>query len=434
MSDKKDVVNIVWLHRDIRIDDNRAMQMAIKDGKSVLVIYIFDDNLIRNKSVNLPGLKFLYEQLQILNIKLLKYGSSVLIKKGDPITVFEEILEQFNINCIFANTEYEPYSILRDDKLKEFCLQRNIGFQLSKDHVIYGPEEVMKADGLPYQVFTAYKNKWLQLIEEESFHFEPLSFELFYKSIFSFPSKSELGINEIHQPVKSFSLDHIDEYQAKRDFPYLDAGSYLGPYLRYGVISIRKLVKQIMNADPVFLSAIIWREFFIQILYHFPYVVDSSFKKKYDFVGWDNNEKLFLLWQQGKTGYPIVDAGMRELNETGYMHNRVRMVTASFLCKHLLIDWRWGESYFASKLQDYELASNNGNWQWVAGSGCDAAPYFRVFNPITQQKKFDAELNYIKKWVPEFGSSEYSLPIVEYAYGRKRAIEAYKKALTPNMH
>ncbi len=427
--EEDNVINIVWLRRDLRLDDNTAIQEALKSEKQVLLLYVFDKELVRNKSVNHLGLNFVYDQLQKLNNKLSSYKSSVLIKSGDPISALIEIFNKYQIKGIYANEEYEPYTQIRDKKVTELCIRNRVDIRFFKDQVNFGPDEVLKADGTPYQVYTSYKNKWLSQLNFDEQKDSHVDFELFYKEIFTVPTKKELGLKETSKKVRAFNLDHIQDYHLNRDFPYLDAGSYLGIYLRYGAISIRDLVKNVSHINDVFLSELIWREFFMQIMYHYPHVIDGSFKKKYDFIKWENNENMFLLWQKGQTGYPIVDAGMRELNETGYMHNRVRMITASFLCKHLLIDWRWGEAYFASKLQDYELAANNGNWQWVAGTGCDAAPYFRVFNPITQQKKFDSELKYVKMWVPEFENFGYAQPIVEHSMARKRAIETYKLAL-----
>ncbi len=427
----KDVksINIVWLRRDLRLEDNTAIREAFKSGFKVLLVYVFDKELIRNKSVNSLGLNFVYSQIQKINLVLKDYNSSVLIKRGDVFSVFSEIFTKFRVRAVYANKEFEPYTISRDKCVEKLCLDKGIEFNAFKDHVIFGPDEVLKADGSPYQVYTSYKNKWLSQLKVDAFKSYSLDFQGFFKKVFLMPSKEELGISETVQTVREYTLENLQDYHLNRDYPYLDAGTYLGVYLRFGTVSIRKLVKDAGLLNAVFLSELVWREFFIQILYHYPYVLESSFKKKYDFIKWNNNEELFLLWQKGQTGYPIVDAGMRELNETGYMHNRVRMIAASFLCKHLLIDWRWGEAYFASKLQDYELASNNGNWQWVAGSGCDAAPYFRVFNPFTQHKKFDKESKYIKKWVSEFEGFGYPQPIVEHSFARNRVIAAYKQAL-----
>ena len=297
-----------------------------------------------------------------------------------------------------------------------------------KDQVIHEESEVMKADGTPYTVFTPYKNKWLSLYTSKEIK-PKIAFENFYKENFSFPTLKALGFSESNIIVQDFNLNNLDTYVETRNFPAIDSTSYLGPHLRYGTISIRQIIAQLNNSNDVFLSELIWREFFMQILFHFPKVVTNNFRSKYDGIKWRNNTKDFEKWCQGNTGYPFVDAGMRQLNETGYMHNRVRMVTASFLCKHLLIDWRLGEAYFAKKLLDFDLSSNNGNWQWVAGTGCDAAPYFRIFNPSEQLKKFDTSGTYIKTWLPEKKIGQYSLPMVDHKFARARALEAYKDGI-----
>ena len=251
----------------------------------------------------------------------------------------------------------------------------------------------------------------------------------FYKETFHFPKIEEIGFKISAVKVRAYEISNLKNYAEERDFPALDSTSYISPHLRFGTVSIRQIINELENEDTTFLSELIWREFFMQILYHFPDVVDHNFKRKYDGVNWRNNEMEYEAWCQGKTGYPIVDAGMRQLNQTGYMHNRIRMITASFLCKHLLIDWRWGEAYFAEKLLDFELSSNNGNWQWASGTGCDAAPYFRIFNPIEQQRKFDNQFIYTKRWVPEFGTPVYVKPIVDHKLARGRALKTYKAAI-----
>ena len=250
----------------------------------------------------------------------------------------------------------------------------------------------------------------------------------FAKLEFNLPSLKELGFIRSSIKVHAYDISQLDNYDEVRNFPALNQTSFLSPHLRFGTVSIRKVVKQTVS-NQSFLSELIWREFFMQILYHFKEVVHSNFRRKYDHIEWRNNAAEFESWKNGATGFPMVDAGMRELNATGYMHNRVRMVVAGFLCKHLLIDWRWGEAYFAKKLLDYELSSNNGNWQWAAGTGCDAAPYFRVFNPTTQIKKFDPEMTYINKWIPELNALSYPSPIVDHKTARERAIAMYKRGI-----
>ena len=337
-------------------------------------------------------------------------------------------INKHNVSDVYFNHDYEPYAFERDKKVSQLLASKNIHVSTSKDQVIFEKDEVLKKDGKPYSVFTPYKKTWLEKFNTIEFKFNKLE-PNFLELNTIIPTLKNLGFETASIPIPEINKSHISDYDEIRDFPAIDGGTNLGIYLRFGTISIRKLVKYISKENQTLLSELIWREFFMQILYHFPRVQHGNFYKKYDGIEWINNEEHFKLWCQGKTGYPLVDAGMRELNKTGRMHNRVRMVVASFLCKHLLIDWKWGEAYFAEKLLDYELSANNGNWQWAAGTGCDASPYFRVFNPSAQQQKFDKKGEYINKWIPELNSLDYPNPIVEHAFGRNRAIETYKKGI-----
>ena len=328
------------------------------------------------------------------------------------------------------NRDYEPYANERDARVRYLLQERGVVVREYKDQVIFEENEVVKADGKPYTVYTPYKKKWLEQFQQQSHPVRDFpGFENFLPSGFPFPGVREIGFQPSPVRVRDPDLSRLDQYAATRDFPGEDTTSYLSPHLRFGTIGIRQVIRQLGPGDGVFLGELIWREFFMQILWHFPGVVDQNFNARYDGMLWRNDERDFDRWCRGETGYPMVDAGMRQLNSTGYMHNRVRMVAASFLCKHLLIDWRWGEAYFAMKLLDYELSSNNGNWQWAAGTGCDAAPYFRVFNPATQLEKFDRDRTYIKRWVREFGTPDYPAPMVDHRSARARALETYKKAL-----
>src|SRR5690606_1162321 len=294
--------------------------------------------------------------------------------------------------------DYEPYAIERDTQIHDFLQQKNISFITFKDQVIFEKSEVMKPDGTPYTVFTPYSKKWKQkyLSNKPSFlASENYLYNFLQNVTYPFPSLSAIGFEDagMNIPELDIGVGTIKNYNETRNIPVLGT-SFVGIHLRFGTVSIRHMVELANKLNEQWLNELIWREFFMMILFHFPHVANQSFRKKYDHIQWRNNEAEFELWCKGETGYPIVDAGMRQLNETGWMHNRVRLVVASFLTKHLLIDWRWGEAYFAEKLLDYELASNNGNWQWAAGSGCDAAPYFRIFNPAEQTRKFDPELKY----------------------------------------
>jgi deoxyribodipyrimidine photo-lyase len=368
---------------------------------------------------------FVYETLNELNNQLIKIGSAVKIEFGSVEQVWEKLLKNFNIKEVYSNKDYEPYAIKRDLKIEQLCSEKDIAFKSFKDQVIFEEAEIVKDDGLPYTVYTPYKNKWLKKYSENTIKIFPSEqfLENLHKEIYIFPSLSVIGFQLSEIKVLSYNNKCISNYNKTRDLPSIET-SNLSVHLRFGTVSIRKLADFAIKTNATFASELIWREFFMQILYHFPKVVHQNFREKYNYIPWRNNEVEFKLWCEGKTGYPIVDAGMRQLNQTGYMHNRVRMITASFLCKHLLIDWRWGEAYFAKKLLDYELSANNGNWQWVAGTGCDAAPYYRVFNPLTQQQKFDSDLKYIKQWNPNFKN----IPeIVEHKFARERYLSALKK-------
>jgi deoxyribodipyrimidine photo-lyase len=426
-------VNAFWFRRDLRLEDNAGLYHALRADKPVLAVFIFDTDISGELPQDDHRIGFIYQSLSSINQEMEKRGSSLLVTKGKPVDVWKQLITQYDIETVFTNHDYEPYAIRRDAEIKELLGQEGIGFLTFKDQVIFEKSEVVKADGKPYTVFTPFKNQWLRKLGESKPGSFPSEQHLkgFLQKQITFPSFDSLGFTESPIKVRPFNYKAITEYDQHRDYPSREGGSYFGPYLRFGLISIRQLVDLAISRNETYLSELIWREFFMQILYHFPKVVNQSFKARYDKVPWRHDRHSFERWCNGTTGYPLVDAGMRELNQTGYMHNRVRMITASFLCKHLLIDWRWGEAYFARKLFDYELSSNNGNWQWSAGTGCDASPYFRVFNPFGQQQKFDKDQGYVKKWIEEFGTPQYPEPMIDHPFARKRAIETYKEALTP---
>lgn len=420
-----------WFRRDLRLLDNTALFHALSENQQVIPLFIFDANIIEELPKNDARISFIYQKLEQINVELQKVGSSLLVLKGNPKEVWQQLFTEYSVKNIYFNKDYEPYAIARDKEITALAKTNNVAVFSFKDQVIFEENDVLKDDGSPYTIYTPYKNKWLKAFSSslcEAKKSENYLTNLANKH-FEFPSLAALGFKLSSIKVKPYTLSNLEIYEAERNFPATDSTSYLSPHLRFGTVSIRNIIKNSLEKSPVFLSELIWREFFMQILFHFPHVVSKSFKAKYDTINWRNNEKEFTLWCEGKTGYPIVDAGMRQLNETGYMHNRVRMVVASFLCKHLLIDWRWGEAYFAKKLLDYDLAANNGNWQWAAGTGCDAAPYFRVFNPYEQVKKFDPDLKYITTWVKDLNELTYPAPIVEHKFARERAIATYKKGL-----
>jgi deoxyribodipyrimidine photo-lyase len=421
-------MNVFWFRRDLRLYDNHALFRSLKNG-TTLPIFIFDSNIIDNLEKNDARVSFIYETLQTIDNQLKKYSSGLKIYFGKPFEVFKEIIDEFEPESIYLNEDYEPYAINRDSEIEKLAIEKNIGFYKFKDQVIFEKKDILKADGKPFQVFTAYKNKWLSLFHGTEVYESESLLDNTLKSNQFFPSLESNGFKKSDIKVKSYSFVGLDDYQDVRDFPAIDKTSYASVHLRFGTLSVRHAVKEALKVNSILLNELIWREFFMQILYHFPNVVTESFNPAYRKIEWINDEINFIKWKQGITGYPIVDAGMRQFDQTGYMHNRVRMITAGFLTKHLLIDWRWGESYFAEKLLDFELSSNNGNWQWAAGTGCDAAPYFRIFNPVTQQEKFDKNFEYIKTWVPEYGTSDYPVPIIDHKVARERALKVFSKSI-----
>ena len=419
---------IFWFRRDLRLEDNTGLNMALAENDTVIPIFIFDELILNELPKDDPRISFIYQRLFSLNETLRANGSGLLILKGDPVKIWAELLSHKTFDSVYSNRDYEPYANERDKSIEALLKNQSKGFYQCKDQVVFEGGEILKDNGLPYHMFTPYKNKWLKkYIPVDSF--ESIDFDKFCKDQPVFPTLESLGFSLSKIKVKDFNPSVVADYENERNFPSKDGGTNLGPHLRFGTLSIRQLTIQIMPLSSILLSELIWREFFMQILHHYPKVVYENFKAKYNGIIWRNNIEDFEKWKSGTTGFAMVDAGMRELNTTGYMHNRVRMITAGFLCKHLLIDWRWGEAYFASKLLDYELSSNNGNWQWAAGTGCDAAPYFRIFNPYEQVKKFDKELSYIHKWIPEFGTSDYPEPMVDHKFARQRALEVYKIGL-----
>ncbi len=426
----REKISVFWFRRDLRLEDNTALARAISSGFPVLPLFIFDTQIVDELPVDDARVSFIYQQLQKIHGQLVARNSSLHVFRGEPRTVWKELLGRFEIKAVYANKDYEPYALNRDREIGELLESRGIGLHLFKDQVIFEESDVVKDDNKPYTVFTPYKRKWLEKFQEAALLTGPgVGGSGLLKSFSSFPTMESLGFSHSPVSVRPYEISDLKEYAKMRDFPAPDATSHLSPHLRFGTVSIRKVISSLGPSDELFLSELIWREFFMQILFHFPHVVNKNFKPRYNGISWNDSAEDFGLWCKGKTGYPLVDAGMRQLNATGYMHNRVRMVTAGFLCKHLLIDWRIGEAYFAKKLLDYELSSNNGNWQWAAGTGCDAAPYFRVFNPSEQLKKFDRDLVYVKRWIPEYGTPDYASPMIEHKVARNRALDAYRKGM-----
>jgi len=431
-------VVLFWFRRDLRLEDNRGLFEALKSGLPVQPIFIFDTHILNDLEDRQDRrVEFIHEALLQIQQRITSLGASIDVRIGDPLSVFNQLTTDYFVKAVYTNHDYEPYARERDQLVHNFLAENGIEFLTYKDQVIFEKAEVVKEDGNPYTVFTPYSRRWkATLLKKDwaAFQSHQLLDQLHKTLPISFPSLEKIGFKAsgIAFPVSTWTKELIAAYQAKRDLPGVRGTSQLGVHLRFGTISIRKLASETSTWSETFLNELIWRDFYHMILWHFPHVVGKSFKPAYDAISWRNKQTEFEAWCEGQTGYPIVDAGMRELNTTGYMHNRVRMIVASFLTKHLLVDWRWGEAYFAKKLLDFDLAANNGGWQWAAGSGCDAAPYFRVFNPYLQTQKFDPQLTYIRKWVPEFEELIYTQPIVQHEVARKRCLETYGNALKPS--
>ena len=427
-------MNIFWFRRDLRVDDNKGFFEALNSNKPVLPIFIFDENIIQDLPKDDARVSYIHDRLTVINNELQKFGKKLAVFHGKPLAILEKLVAENAIESIYTNHDYEPYAKKRDSDITELLASKNVQFRTFKDQVIFEKSEVVKDDQTPYVVFTPFSRKWKSLFNTTKLeHFES---EKLLANVadhdYSFLSLKDIGFETSNIKVAAVNTSEqlIRNYEDTRNFPALSGTSMIGTYLRFGAISVRKIVAKAASEErETFLNELIWREFFMQILWHFPHTNTKSFRPKYDAIKWNNNESEFQKWCEGKTGYPFVDAGMRELNATGHMHDRVRMVVASFLCKHLLIDWRWGETYFATKLLDYEQSSNVGNWQWAAGSGVDAAPYFRIFNPTEQVKKFDKNLVYIKKWVTDLEKFNYPEPIVEHKFARERCLRVFKEAV-----
>ena len=429
-------INIFWFRRDMRLEDNAGLYHALKGEFAVLPIFILDNDILdklENKKDS--RVNFIMDTLQQMQEKLIAEGSSLIVVNSTPVKAFNDLIKEYDINCVYTNTDYEPYAKERDAVIETLLDAKGIKFKQFKDHVIFDKDEVVKDDGKPYTVFTPYSRKWKTVLKDDQF--KSFTTEKYFNNFLKIkpkgiPTLQDIGFKISDQtfPPKSVDAELVKKYADQRNYPAVKGTSHLGMHLRFGTISIRKLTTYSSTKSETFLNELIWRDFYQMILWHFPRVgKGKSFKPAYDNIKWLDDGDGFNKWCEGNTGYPIVDAGMRELNTTGFMHNRVRMIVASFLCKHLLIDWRLGEAYFAEKLLDFDLASNNGGWQWASGSGCDAAPYFRIFNPYLQTKKFDPDLKYIKKWVPELEETSYPKPIVEHTFARERCLKVYKEGL-----
>ncbi len=430
-------ISIFWFRRDLRLQDNAGLYHALKSGVPVLPIFIFDKQILdKLEDKSDKRVDFIHQTIQQLKQELTTLGSDLQVFYSTPAEVWPQLIKEYNITRVYTNHDYEPYAISRDEKVRELLTQHNIAFHTYKDQCIFEYNEVLKDDGKPYTVFTPYSKKWKAKLNDFYLRAYPTEryFQNFFKptQAYPLPTLERMGFQktEFVFPLKEVVQGIIKNYDKTRDFPAIQGTSLLGIHFRFGTISIREKARKALALNQIYLNELIWRDFYMQILANFPHVATRAFRPEYDLIEWRNNEEEFVAWCEGKTGYPIVDAGMRQLNTTGYMHNRVRMIVASFLTKHLLIDWRWGEAYFAKKLLDFDLSANNGGWQWAAGCGTDAAPYFRVFNPQLQTEKFDKQLVYVKHWVPEYGTIKQIKPIVQHDFARKRCLEVYKTGLS----
>lgn len=427
--------SVFWFRRDLRLSDNAGLYHALRSGVPVQPIFIFDRTIL-NALPNRQDMRvqFIHDALASLQQQLAALGATLHVLYDTPSGAFATLTAQYDIAAVYTNEDYEPYARTRDAAIAEWLNSEGIAFHSFKDQVIFNPTEVLKDNGTPYTVYTPYSRKWKERLND--FYLKAYPTEKYYSNFLKaaplpLPSLGDIGFLPAPFMAPPLMPEEalVRHYNETRDYPAVDGTTRLGVHLRFGTVSVRQMATMARELNPVFLSELIWREFFMSILWHYPHVEKGSFKKEYDGIAWRNNEKEFEAWCNGQTGYPIVDAGMRELNATGYMHNRVRMIVASFLTKDLLIDWRWGEAYFAEKLMDFDLSANNGNWQWAAGCGCDAAPYFRVFNPVLQTQKFDPQLKYVRHWVPEYDRLTYVRPIVQHDAARDRCLKVYKAAL-----
>ncbi|MFN2396301.1 MAG: deoxyribodipyrimidine photo-lyase [Bacteroidales bacterium] len=432
---KKQTTSIFWFRRDLRLHDNKGLYHALKENKNVVPLFIFDTDITESLPEDDARVEFIYENVQHMQNALRQRHRNMLVYKGKPLEIFKKLTEDYQIEAVYCNNDHEPYGIERDEKIRKFLDSENIDFHTYLDHLLFDKDEVLKNDGTPYHVFSPYGRKCREVLTKDHLKLYPsedhlTSFDQLEDV--KFPDLKDIGSKPsgIQFPEKDNKGDIIQTYDKTRDYPAQKGTTRLGIHLRFGTVSLRQLAKKALEDNDTYFNELLWREFYAMILWHYPRVVNKSFKPEYDNIEWVNDRQQFERWKQGKTGYPMVDAGMRQLAKTGYMHNRVRMVTASFLTKHLLIDWRWGEAWFAEKLLDFELSSNNGGWQWSAGSGCDAAPYFRIFNPESQQKKFDPENTYVKNWIPELDTGKYPEPIVNHKEARERCLKVFKNALS----
>ncbi|MFO7656063.1 MAG: deoxyribodipyrimidine photo-lyase [Bacteroidales bacterium] len=405
--------------RDLRLEDNNSLIRALKSSEKVITCFIFDDRQVKNNPYySENAFRFMIESLTDLSQQLQKAGGRLYLFSGKPDEIVEKIITRHGIDAVYINHDYTPFSQKRDEGLRTLCLKKGVDFKVYADALINEPEHVLKDDNTPYKVFTPFfkKSRQLEVMQPQNrllnnFYTKDIPYEISIGRLSEITPPADKNIflkGGRAQALKLLKrLPELNSYNTERNIPSLPGTSFLSPHNKFGTVSIREVYHSIVNAlgfSHTLVNEIYWRDFFSHIAFHFPHVFGHAFHQKYDNLEWDENQDKFTAWCEGRTGFPIVDAGMRQLNTTGWMHNRLRMVTAGFLVKDLHIDWRKGEMYFAQKLIDYDPAVNNGNWQWAASTGCDAQPYFRIFNPWIQQKSYDPECTYIKQWIPELAA------------------------------
>jgi deoxyribodipyrimidine photo-lyase len=442
-------VAVHWFRCDLRLRDNAALHAACAAADAVIPVFIFDPKILQSPDVSPCQVACMIECLRFLEKDIAAAGGKLIFRHGPAIEEMTAVLHEARPQGLFYNRDYEPYARERDAAVEKLGRSLGLEVQSFKDNVIHEPNEILKSDGKPYSIFTPYSHRWRSLVQPKlapPVKFRPTPGLKFPRSI-PLPSLSDLGLkcdiplgtageSAARLRLRNFAGAGILGYADNRDFPARSGTSHLSPDLRLGTLSPRSVLAAAAKAGEVhpeaqksidtFIGELIWRDFYKQILWHFPHVAEGAFRAKYNAVKWENNQRLFAAWCAGRTGYPLVDAGMRQLNTTGWMHNRLRMIVANFLTRDLLISWQWGERYFMQKLLDADLAANNGGWQWAAGTGTDAQPWFRIFNPSAQAEKFDPEGRYIHRYVPEVDTRDYPAPIVNHAAQRLKALELYR--------
>ena len=473
--DRKYESALVWFRRDLRDYDHAALYHALKAAERVYCVFVFDTDILDRLNDKADRrVEFIWESVRELKAALQEKSGDLIVRHGCAAEILPALATELGVKAVYANRDYELAANERDEAVAKTLKQQGIAFHAFKDQVIFERGEILTQAGRPYGVFTPYKNAWLRTLED--FYVRPYPVDRYISHLAQhssddMPSLEAIGfertnLHALKIPIgmtggkRLFDefLDRIDQYKEARDFPAVKGPSYLSVHLRFGTVSIRHLARTAWRMEgrgaETWLSELIWRDFYFQVLHHHPQLAAGrAFHSEFEHIAFPNDEALFQAWCEGRTGYPLVDAAMRQINQTGYMHNRLRMVAASFLVKDLLIDWRWGERYFAEKLIDYDFAANNGGWQWAASTGCDAQPWFRIFNPVTQSEKFDAQGKFIRKYVPELArcndkeihapwlisadrqqtlglaiGRDYPLPVIDHAVQRERALELYKAA------